>query len=249
MTLVMRSAQRYPPLLRLCARWWERVVAVAREDAESALVDADFDGAIVAGDRGLGLVSERVLIARGLSDAGVGVFNGLAGELGVDLSAGRGRIFRQHVLVAGAGNAGARERVIRRDGGIADGDGVDGNVVREQDLHYVGIAGAAAIFTSVADDEDDLATRAVALGEVLRGEQDGVVEHARFGARIRHVRSAGIDGVTVDRRAGVHWSAAHGDAAAGAAGTPATLDGGRQLVVDGGEIEDLRDGVSEGVER
>src|SRR5207248_3918979 len=70
--------------------------------------------------------------------------------------------------------------VVNRNGAAAYANGVNHDVVGEQDLEHIAIAGIAAVFASIADDENHLAAFPRPLGKVESSFQNSVVQYMRF---------------------------------------------------------------------
>src|SRR5579885_2045246 len=204
----------------------EGVIAGFGGDFEARAVDADLDVAIGGAGSGAGGVAESVLVAGVAGGAGVGDFDGVAGEFGEDLASGGG-------------------------GGL-DGDAVDSDFAGKQDLEDIAVGDAAAVFAAVADDEDDLAAGAVALAEVEGGAEDGVVEDADIlGGSDVGLGAGTFDGDAVnDGALRAEWAIHDGSAIVAAAFELHLVeDGGEFLAGGGGKIGNLADGGAVGVER
>ena len=87
----------------------------------------------------------------------VGAFDRLLRELVQHVAAGRIGVSGQNVAVTIARNAQLSPPAVEGHGCGVHANGVNRDLVCQQHLQYLGIAGAAAVFLSVADHEDDLA--------------------------------------------------------------------------------------------
>src|ERR1700691_1168892 len=71
------------------------------------------------------------------------------------------------------------EAVVNRDRGAFDSYRVNGDVLRQKYLQGIFIAGRRTLFSSIADDEDDLPVFPGALREIACGQQDGIIQYVR----------------------------------------------------------------------
>src|SRR5262249_28874898 len=183
-------------------------------------------GAVVGGLRGPGSVPQRVLIAGGVGNPGIGLLNALPVELGHHVPAGIAGISGQDISRSEAGDANAIQLVIDRDGGCINAHGKYADIVGEEDFLYFLVSGGAAQFASVTDDEDDAPARLVALAQVLSGAQNGVIQHVKLPWRRLHFGGPAAGGIRiVDRMAVNAWPSAKRPAGHGrAALAPRPLD-------------------------
>src|SRR5262249_30001745 len=100
-------------------------------------MDMYINGPIGAGKRGPGVIAECVLIAGKFSDPRIGALNGLLIKLRKSFATGIDGVFSQNIAVAKAGKANSIQLVIDRDGSRVDPQGINGDVVGEQNLTYL----------------------------------------------------------------------------------------------------------------
>ena len=65
----------------------------------------------------------------------------------------------------------------------SDGHAVHLNSVREQDLQRIAVAGVAAVFAAIADDENNFPPGAVAFAQIQRRGHEGIIQHVGFFGR------------------------------------------------------------------
>src|SRR5450631_773679 len=154
----------------------------------------------------LGRITQGVLIARVSDRPGVGALDVPLRQLAVYRSSSGCRdVFRQNVAVAHQSprlrQVDPLQPVVYRDRRAFHSHSVHGDVLRQQHLQRIGVAGGRALLPSIAYDEDDLPPGAVTLGKITRRQQDRVIHYARdFWRRANrgHRRSANRE--TIDHR-------------------------------------------------
>src|SRR5579859_5538347 len=172
--------------------WRQRIVSVLRGDIQTRARDANLDVAIIIRQCRLRVIAQRVLIPGHERDVGISVLNRLPSELAENLSAGRIRVFRQDVRIAGAGNIDLLELAIHRDRGRPDANRVHNDLVCQQHLQHIGIRRATAVFASVADNHDHTAAARFNLCKIESGFQRGVVQYAPVVRDDRNLRDAWV---------------------------------------------------------
>jgi len=118
------------------------------------------DFAVSAAGGGVGQISQGVLIAGIAQSAGVGGLDSIAGKAGEDLASGSVGVLRQYVAVAqsraGEGHMQLLQLAVHGNGRSFHGHAVHLNPGREQDSQSVAVAGVAAVFAAIGDDENNL---------------------------------------------------------------------------------------------
>lgn len=215
---------------------------------------AHFDLVVGAGSFDSGRIAQGVLVAGLIGGLLVSLFDGGAGQFGIDAAAGGVGVFGEQVAVSLAGEMQLLELIQAGYAGGIDGDGIDGDVVGEQDFENVGVGVAAVVFLAVADDEDQFAAGGILAGERLRGGKDGVVKHmgaAQFVGGGDAGIGIGVEGDVVDGRAIGQRAAVDGHSGVGFALHLIYLAHGdvEALIGDGSEVRLLTHGSAIGEQR
>src|SRR5271169_2051591 len=161
------------------------IVSIFGGDFQALSVHLYFDSAVSrgAGD-GLGGISQSVLIAGLGGDFPVRPFDRIARELVKrGCTARRLNIFRKVVGSALVWQMEFFKLLKNGQGAAIDDHRSHLDVAGLQQVQHSGITGLAAHFPAITDDEDYFSAGTLALAEIQRRAQDGVIQNVRLSGR------------------------------------------------------------------